>query len=138
MMILQTMRHCCKLNYPKIKQLKLAQSQTSTAVKCNIHISSAVIFIHKHRNSKTLTTGNIVLHNEYFYFSYFKYILLKLTCFYLRKVLSAGLLLVEEYFHSAVLVLLLLLYFFHRWSKEKIAGLVYLSDSYRFFCCLSR
>ncbi len=46
--------------------------------------------------------------SEYFYFQYFKYILLIiLTYFHLSKTLNARLLLVTEYFYSVVLVLLL-------------------------------
>ncbi len=50
----------------------------------------------------------VILRNEYFYFWYFKYILMPvLTYFYLSKILNAGLLLVTEYFYNVVLFLLL-------------------------------
>ncbi len=47
------------------------------------------------------------LHNEYFYFLYFKYILMLILLYFcLSKILNAGLLLIAEYFYTVLLLLL--------------------------------
>ncbi len=61
-----------------------------TFISCNIKVIYVILEL-------------TIIHNEYFYFWYFKYILMLI---YLSKILNAGLLLVTEYFYTVVLLLL--------------------------------